>query len=198
MSPLLLCKKQPHCEKREKEKEAKKIHDNEASDQQQTTSNENMSLKLSNQSMKRVKEVMTHYPNKQAALLPILHIVQEEKGYVPEEMEADIAEVVEVPVVRVREVIMFYTLYNRRPVGKYHVQMCRTISCTLCGYRDALKHMQEKLGIEAGQTSPDGKYTLNVVECLAACEMAPAMQINEKYYGNLTPQRIDEILASLP
>jgi len=157
-----------------------------------------MSLKLSNQSMKRIKEVMTHYPNKQAALLPILHIVQEEKGYVPEEMEADIAETVEVPVVRVREVIMFYTLYNRRPVGKYHVQMCRTISCTLCGYRDALKHMQEKLGIEAGQTSPDGKYTLNVVECLAACEMAPAMQINEKYYGNLTPQRIDEILASLP
>lgn len=157
-----------------------------------------MSLKLSPQSLKRVKEVMTHYPNKQAALLPILHIVQEEKGYVPEEMEADIAETVEVPVVRVREVITFYTLYNRQPVGKYHVQMCRTISCTLCGHRELLKYMKEKLGVEAGQTSPDGKYTLNVVECLAACEMAPAMQINEKYYGNLSVERIDEILANLP
>lgn len=156
-----------------------------------------MSLKLSPQSMKRIKEVMTHYPNKQAALLPILHIVQEEKGYVPAEMEVDIAEVVEVPVVKVREVITFYTLFNRQPVGKYHVQMCRTISCTLCGHRELLKYVKEKLGIEAGQTSPDGKYTLNVVECLAACEMAPAMQINEKYYGNLTPQRIDEILAGL-
>lgn len=156
-----------------------------------------MSLKLSPQSMKRIKEVMTHYPNKQAALLPILHIVQEEKGYVPAEMEVDIAEVVEVPVVKVREVITFYTLFNRQPVGKYHVQMCRTISCTLCGHRELLKYVKEKLGIEAGQTSPDGKYTLNVVECLAACEMAPAMQINEKYYGSLTPQRIDEILAGL-
>jgi NADH-quinone oxidoreductase E subunit len=156
-----------------------------------------MSLKLSPQSMKRVKEVMTHYPNKQAALLPIMHIVQEEKGYVPEELEADIAETVEVPVVKVREVISFYTLFNRQPVGKYHVQMCRTISCTLCGHRDLLNYTKEKLGIDVGQTTPDGKYTLSVVECLAACEMAPAMQINDKYYGNLSTQRIDEILSSL-
>jgi len=156
-----------------------------------------MSLKLSNQSMARVKEVMAHYPNKQAALLPILHIVQEEKGYIPEELEADIAEIVEVPVVRIREVLLFYTLFNRRPVGKYHVQMCRTISCALCGHRDMLKYMKEKLGIAVGQTTPDGKYTLSVVECLAACETAPVMQVNEKYYGNLTTQRIDEIFAGL-
>lgn len=140
---------------------------------------------------------MVHYPNKQAALLPILHIVQEEKGYVPEDSEADIAEIVEVPVVKVREVLSFYTLYNRLPVGKYHIQMCRTISCTLCGHRDLLKHVKEKLGIDIGQTTPDGKYTLNVVECLAACETAPMMQINEKYYGDLSTQRIDAILASL-
>lgn len=147
--------------------------------------------------MKRVKDVMTHYPNKQAALLPILHIVQEEKGYIPEEWEGAIAETVEVPVVKVREVISFYTLFNRRPVGRYHVQMCRTISCTLCGHRDLLKYTEEKLGIDVGQTTPDGKYTLSVVECLAACEMAPAMQINDRYYGNLSTQRIDEILGSL-
>jgi NADH-quinone oxidoreductase E subunit len=156
-----------------------------------------MSLKLSNQSIQRVKEVMTHYPSKQAALLPVLHIVQEERGYVPEELEADIAEIVEVPVVKVREVLSFYTLFNRQPVGKYHIQMCHTISCTLCGHRDLLKYTKEKLGIDVGQTTPDGKFTLSVVECLAACETAPMMQINDKYYGNLTSQRIDEIVASL-
>ncbi|MGH7601081.1 MAG: NADH-quinone oxidoreductase subunit NuoE [bacterium] len=156
-----------------------------------------MSLKLSSQSMARITEAMAHYPNKQAALLPILHIVQEEKGYIPEEFEADIAEIVEVPVIKVHEVLSFYTLYNRLPVGKYHIQMCHTISCTLCGHRDILKHVQKKLGIEVGQTTPDGKFTLNVVECLAACETAPMMQINEKYYGNLSTQRIDEILARL-
>jgi NADH-quinone oxidoreductase subunit E len=147
--------------------------------------------------MQRIKDVMAHYPNKQAALLPILHIVQEEKGYIPEELEVALAEIVEVPVVKVREVLSFYTLYNRQPVGKYHVQMCRTISCTLCGHRDLLKYVRDKLGIDVGQTTADGKYTLNVVECLAACETAPVMQINEKYYGNLSTQRIDEILARL-
>ncbi|MDZ7293000.1 MAG: NADH-quinone oxidoreductase subunit NuoE [candidate division KSB1 bacterium] len=156
-----------------------------------------MNSKLSNQTLKRIKEVMAHYPNKQAALLPILHIVQEEKGCISEELEPAIAEIVEVPVIKVREVITFYTMFHRQPIGKYHVQMCRTVSCTLCGHRDLLKYVTEKLGIEAGQTTPDGKYTLDVVECLAACETAPVMQINDTYYGNLTPQRVDEILARL-
>jgi NADH-quinone oxidoreductase E subunit len=147
--------------------------------------------------MKRIKEVMLRYPHKQAALLPILHIVQEEKGFIPEELEQTLADLVEVPVIKVREVLSFYTLFNRQPIGKYHVQLCRTISCTLGGHRDILKYVQEKLGIEVGQTTPDGKFTLSVVECLAACETAPMMQINEKYYGNLSPARIDEILGNL-
>jgi NADH-quinone oxidoreductase E subunit len=147
--------------------------------------------------MKRIKEVMLRYPHKQAALLPILHIVQEEKGFIPEELEQTLADLVEVPVIKVREVLSFYTLFNRQPIGKYHVQLCRTISCTLCGHRDILKYVQEKLGIEVGQTTPDGKFTLSVVECLAACETAPMMQINENYYGNLSPARIDEILGNL-
>jgi NADH-quinone oxidoreductase E subunit len=156
-----------------------------------------MSLKLSSQAMKRIKEVMSRYPQKQAALLPILHIVQEDKGFIPEELEQALADLVEVPVIKVREVLSFYTLFNRQPIGKYHVQLCRTISCTLCGHRDILKYVQEKLGIEVGQTTPDGKFTLSVVECLAACETAPMMQINENYYGNLSPARIDEILGNL-
>jgi NADH-quinone oxidoreductase E subunit len=156
-----------------------------------------MNQKLSNGAKKRITEALARYPQKQAALLPILHVIQEEKGYVPEELEPTIADLVEVPVIKVREVLSFYTLFNRRPIGKYHIQLCRTISCTLCGHRDILKYVKEKLGIEVGQTTADGNFALSVVECLAACETAPMMQINEKYYGNLTPARVDEILANL-
>lgn len=154
-------------------------------------------MKLSNQSMARIKEVLARYPQKQAALLPILHIIQEENGYIVEDLEPTIAELVEVPVIKVREVLSFYTLFNRRPIGKYHLQMCRTISCTLCGHRELLKYLKEKLDIDIGETTPDGKFTLSTVECLAACETAPVMQVNDKYYGNLTFQQIDEILANL-
>jgi NADH-quinone oxidoreductase subunit E len=156
-----------------------------------------MNLKLSNDAKKQIQKVLEHYPNKQAALLPILHIVQDEIGYIPEELEATIADVVQVPIVKVREVLSFYTLFQRKPIGKYHLQVCRTVSCTLCGCRDIITHLTKKLGIEVGQTTPDGKFTLSTVECLAACETAPMMQINDKYYGNLSPQRIDEILTSL-
>ncbi len=156
-----------------------------------------MSLELSKESKKRIEQALGRYPEKRAALLPILHIIQEELGYVSEEAEEDIAAIVEVPVVKVREVLSFYTLYLREPVGKYHLQLCRTISCTLRGHRDILKCLEEKLGIKDGETTADGKFTLSTVECLAACETAPMMQLNEKYYGNLTPEKIEEILASL-
>ncbi|MDZ7344888.1 MAG: NADH-quinone oxidoreductase subunit NuoE [candidate division KSB1 bacterium] len=156
-----------------------------------------MNQNLSNDTTQKIAEVIARYPQKQAALLPILHLIQEEQGYIPEELEAAIAEMVEVPVIKVREVLSFYTLFNRHPIGKYHVQLCRTISCTLCGQRDLLQHIKTKLGIEVGQTTADGKFTLSEVECLAACETAPMMQINDTYYGNLTRERIDEILASL-
>jgi len=156
-----------------------------------------MSLELSKESKKRIEQALERYPQKQAALLPILHIVQEELGYVPEDAEADIAAIVEIPVVKVREVLSFYTLYLRKPVGKYHLQLCRTISCTLRGHRDILKCVEEKLGIKDGETTADGKFTLSTVECLASCETAPMMQLNETYHGNLTPEKIDEILVSL-
>jgi NADH-quinone oxidoreductase subunit E len=156
-----------------------------------------MSLELSKESKKRIEQALGRYPHKQAALLPILHIVQEELGYVPENAEADIAAIVEIPVVKVREVLSFYSLYLRKPVGKYHLQLCRTISCTLRGHREILKCVEQKLGIKDGETTADGKFTITTVECLASCETAPMMQLNETYHGNLTPEKIDEILASL-
>lgn len=158
-----------------------------------------MSLNLSQASLDRIAEVLTHYPaeNKRAALLPILHLVQEEKGYIPVAMEEGIAALVGVPVVKVKEVLSFYTWFRQKPVGKYHFQVCRTISCTLRGHREIMAHLEKKLGIKEGETSADGKFTLTAVECLASCETAPMMQLNEKYIDNLTPEKIDEILAGL-
>jgi NADH-quinone oxidoreductase subunit E len=156
-----------------------------------------MSLELSKESKKKIEQALSRYPEKRAALLPILHIVQEELGYIPEDTEADIAAIVEIPVVKVREVLSFYSLFLRKPVGKYHLQLCRTISCTLRGHRDILKYVEEKLGIKDGETTADGKFTITTVECLASCETAPMMQLNQRYYGNLTPEKIDEILANL-
>ena len=158
-----------------------------------------MSLNLSQAALDRIAAVMTHYPaeHKRAALLPILHIVQEEKGYVPEEMEDAIAGVVGVPVVKVKEVLSFYTWFRQKPVGKYHFQVCRTISCTLRGHREIMAHLEKKLGIKDGEISGEGKYSLTAVECLASCETAPMMQLNEKYIDHLTPEKIDGILAEL-
>lgn len=156
-----------------------------------------MSFKLSGGAQRRVQEALSRYPRKQAALLPILHIVQEEIGYIPGEAEEGIAAIVGVPPVRVREVLSFYTLFHRLPVGAYHLQVCRTISCMLCGQSSILKYIEARLGVKDGETTADGKFTLTTVECLAACETAPMMQINDKYYGNLTSEKIDEILASL-
>jgi len=156
-----------------------------------------MSLELSKEAKKKIELALSHYPEKRAALLPILHIVQEELGYIPDAAEDDLAALVEVPVVKVREVLMFYTLFRRTPIGTYHLQLCRTISCTLRGHRDILKYVEEKLGIKDGETTADGKFTISTVECLAACETAPMMQVNETYYGNLTPEKVDAILAGL-
>ncbi len=158
-----------------------------------------MSLNLSPASLDRIAEVIKHYPaaHKRAALLPILHIVQEEKGCVPEDMEDDIAALVSVPVVKVKEVLSFYTWFRQKPAGKHHFQLCRTISCTLRGQREILSHLEKKLGLKDGETSADGKYTITTVECLASCETAPMMQLNEKYVDHLTPEKIDGILAEL-
>ena len=156
-----------------------------------------MSSELSDVVKKQINEALNRYPNKRAALLPILHIIQEDRGYVPEELEEKIAAIVEIPVVKVREVLSFYTLFHRKPIGKHHFQVCRTVSCTLRGHRHIMECLQEKLGIKEGETSADSKYTLTAVECLASCETAPMMQLNEKYIDNLTTEKIDKIITEL-
>ncbi len=136
-----------------------------------------------------------NYPDALSALLPILALAQKEEGCLtPENMEA-VASVLGVTPAYVRSVASFYTLYRYQPRGKYLIQICTNISCSFLGAEGLLAYLENRLGVSEGQTTPDGLFTLETVECLAACGEAPAMQVNLEYYGSLTPEKIDGILA---
>lgn len=139
------------------------------------------------------------YPpeRKQSAVMAALRIVQEERNHLTVELMDAIAEYLEMPPISVYEVATFYSMYDLKPVGRHKIAVCTNISCMLCGAEDVVKHLEEKLGIKVGEVTPDGKFSIKEVECLAACAGAPMFQIGKKYYENLTPQKIDEILAGL-
>lgn len=143
------------------------------------------------------KKIISRYPDKTAALLPVLHIAQKEFGFISPEVEKYVADYLSLPVMHVEGVATFYTMYNKKPVGKYHVQVCTNISCMILDAEPLLEYIGKKLNIKSGETTADGKFTLNAVECLGSCGTAPMMQINDDYYENLTPQKIDEILDKL-
>jgi NADH-quinone oxidoreductase subunit E/NADH dehydrogenase (ubiquinone) flavoprotein 2 len=145
----------------------------------------------------RIEGVLAHYPNKQAGLLPVLRLVQSEKGFISAEDERIVAALLGLRPIKVREVVTFYTLFARKPLGQFHIQVCSNLSCSLAGGEKILEHLKARLGIQAGQTTSDGKYTLTEVECLGACEQAPCMMVNFDYYGNLDPEKIDRILEGL-
>jgi len=142
--------------------------------------------------------IRKQYETPRSALMPILWRFQGEYGYVSREMEKVIADYLEIPVIWVRETTTFYTMYNKRPVGTYHVQVCGNLSCVLCGAKETIAMVEEALGIRVGETTGDGRFTLSVVQCLAACEQAPMMQINDRYYGPLDRDKVREIFGGLP
>jgi NADH-quinone oxidoreductase E subunit len=146
---------------------------------------------------KKIDEVVARYPRKEAALLPVLHLVQNEIGCISPPEEIFVAGLLGLKPIRVREVVSFYTMISRRPLGKYHIQVCSNLSCTLLGAGTLLEYLEKKLGIGVGETSSDNKFTLSSVECLGACELAPCMMVNFDYYGQLDKAKVDEILESL-
>lgn len=156
-----------------------------------------MNPEFSDSTRKKIEEVISRYPQKRAALLPVLHLVQEEIGFISAAEEKQVANLLEIKPIEVREVVTFYTMYNRQPVGKYHIQVCSNLSCSLLGGQELLDYLKEKLGINLGETTEDKKFTLTSVECLGACEHAPCMMVNYDYYGNLDKKTIDEILDNL-
>ena len=156
-----------------------------------------MSPEFSESTKKKVDEIISRYPQKEAAILPVLHLAQQEFGSISPEEEKLVAELLGVKPIRVREVVTFYSMLNREPLGKYHIQVCSNLSCSLLGAENLMDYLKKKLGIELGETTQDKKFTLSTVECLGACEQAPCMMVNFDYYGDLDEKKIDEILESL-
>ena len=156
-----------------------------------------MSQELTDQTKQRIEEIASRYASKEAALLPVLHLVQREIGFISQDEEKQVAELLAIKPIKVKEVVTFYTMFNQEPIGKYHIQVCSNLSCSLLGAESLIQHLQDKLGIEVGGTSEDKKFTLSTVECLGACEQAPCMMINFDYYENLDKEKIDDILDKL-
>ena len=156
-----------------------------------------MSVAYSEENLKEFNRLLTRYPDREAVILPALHLVQQQYGNVSNEAIEYVAGLLGVSAARIEGVATFYTMYNRKPVGKYHVQICRNIACSLLGAEHLIDHVSQKLGVKPGQTTPDGRITLAKVECLGACGTAPVMMINDDYYENLTAAKIDSILDGL-
>jgi len=139
-------------------------------------------------------EKMPQYPTRRSFLVPMLLYTQDELGYLSDEAIAYIAKKTELTELEVRNVISYYSMLHTKPMGKYHVQVCTNISCMLRGGEELLEHCKGKLGIGHKQTTPDGKFSLEEVECIGACSWAPAVQVNYDFHENLTPEKMDKVL----
>jgi NADH-quinone oxidoreductase subunit E len=137
------------------------------------------------------------YPVKRSAILPLMFIVQRERGYLDKPGVAYLAERLGVRITDIWEVATFYSMINISPVGKYHIQVCKTLSCKIMGAGGITQRCSERLGIKPGETSPDGRFTLSEVECLGSCGTAPMFQIGFDYYEDLTLEKVDDILDGL-
>ena len=154
-------------------------------------------IAFSEQQLAEVRRLQSLYPQKRGALLPVLHMAQDTFGYVSLEVEEYVASLFDLTPAHVHEVVTFYTMYFQRPKGRHVVAVCHNLSCHLAGAQHMLAHVRERLGIEVGETTEDGRITLQAVECLCACEAAPMMQVDDRYEMNLTPDKIDRILEEL-
>ena len=138
--------------------------------------------------------IVGRYPVRRSALIPILHEVQRRDGYLTQEAMVEVANYLGLHAVEVAETASFYDLLHLRPVGKHMIHVCHNLSCTLLGAERIVHHLEKRLGIHAGETTPDKRFTLNRMECLAACGGGPAMQVDGAYYEGLTEAKVDEIL----
>jgi NADH-quinone oxidoreductase subunit E len=143
------------------------------------------------------EEIIARYPVPRSALIPLLHLAQEQNGHLTEEAMEHVAELVGVTPAQVLGTASFYEMFKREPVGDYVVNVCTNISCLLRGGEELLEHLERRLGVKAGSTTTDGKFTLEDVECIAACTEAPCIQVNYRYFHRVTPEAVDELIYDL-
>src|SRR5262249_53771623 len=144
-----------------------------------------------------MREIAARYPDSHSGMLPCLHLAQEVEGYVSLEGMAAVAEAGGARLDEGESVVTFYSMYRRTPAGRHNVKVCTSISCYLRGCDELLAHLEQRLGGARGQTTPDGLFTLHHVECLAACGMAPVLQVNDEFVEHVTPEKADALLATL-
>ena len=156
-----------------------------------------MAVEFSPETVKKFEETVSRYPKKEAAMLPVLYLAQQEFGYLSPEAIDYVAKLMGQSPAKVHGVVSFYTMYNMKPIGRHHIQVCRTLSCALGGSEKITDFIKKRLAIGLGQTTADGRFTLSEVECLASCGTAPMMQINDDYYESLNEEKVTEILDSL-
>jgi NADH-quinone oxidoreductase subunit E len=153
--------------------------------------------RLSRENLDVAHEIIGRYPRKRSALIPLLHLAQEQDGWVTEDAMEHIAELVETTPAEVLGTCSFYEMFKREPVGKYLVNVCTNISCQLLGGWELLEHVEDTLGIKAGSTTPDGTFTIEDVECIAACTEAPCLQVNYRYFHKITHAEFDQLADDL-
>jgi NADH-quinone oxidoreductase subunit E len=152
---------------------------------------------FSAEQLAEVRRLQGLYPDKRGALLPVLHLAQDTFGYISLEIEEYVGTLFDLSAAHVHEVVTFYTMFFQKPRGRHIVAVCHNLSCHLLGAKGIIEHLKERLGVEPGETTVDGKVTFLTVECLCACEQAPMMQVDDRYEGLLTADKVDGILRGL-
>jgi NADH-quinone oxidoreductase subunit E len=155
-------------------------------------------FQLSKEGLSKIKSELARYEDKMSAIIPALYVAQKENsGWVSDEVIHHLSSVMEIPTSRINEVFKFYSMFNQKPVGKYHVQVCTTLSCAVNEGRELADHICKELKVGYGQVTEDGKYSVSRVECLGSCGTAPMMSVNETYFENLTPESAMNVLRGM-
>ena len=156
-----------------------------------------MTDKLPSEFEARMNTLKNTYPDKRSAVMPALYLAQEHYGWITPEAIQWVSENLQMPLVQVMEVATFYTMYYKKPVGKYHVQVCRTLSCAVRGARELTARLKEKFNILPGQVTSDGMWSYEEVECLGSCGTAPMCEINDVFFENLSAEKLDQIIERI-
>ena len=144
-----------------------------------------------------IQKILSRYPHRRSALIPLLHLCQEEAGYLTEDALRQTAARLGLSPAQVAEVASFYDMFRVRPGGRREIWICQNLSCSLLGAEEVIRRLEERLGVGVGETTPDGLFTLKRVECLAACEIAPVIQVGADYYGPVSPNDVGELIERL-
>jgi len=156
-----------------------------------------MEIKFNSEELQEIETLKSKYPNSKAALMGVLWLAQKKFGWISQDVIEYVAKLLNLPPSHVDGVVSFYTMYFKKPMGKYHIQVCTNVSCLLRGGEEIYRYIIEKLGIENGERTPDGLFSLEEVECMGACGGAPMIAINETYYENMDLQKVEELLSKL-